>query len=135
MAVIGDDSLNPGPEPLAGFRHGVPVHGLHQRLHFLEQVLDFVWGFALTYNSETPYTKKSKRLQSGELGRPTSFSHTFGRFSCLVLSAMVPGDTDEPLWACGQDDQYAVAAPLVPFFCFDNVSADSKKAKNSPNLL
>jgi hypothetical protein len=39
MAVIGDDSLNPGPEPLAGFCHGVPVQGPHQRLHFLEQAL------------------------------------------------------------------------------------------------
>ncbi len=42
MAVIGDDSLDPGPERLAGFRHGVPVKGPHQRLHLMEQVLDFL---------------------------------------------------------------------------------------------
>jgi hypothetical protein len=34
--------LNPGSEALAGFHHGVPVQGPHQRLHFLEHVLDFV---------------------------------------------------------------------------------------------
>jgi hypothetical protein len=42
MAVSGDDSLDPGPEPLAGLPHGVPVQGPHQRLHLLEQVLDLV---------------------------------------------------------------------------------------------
>jgi hypothetical protein len=42
MAVIGNESLDPGPERLAGFRHGVPVKGPHQRLHLMEQVLDFV---------------------------------------------------------------------------------------------
>ena len=42
MTVIGDDSLDPGPEPLAGLRHGVPVQGPHQRLHPLDLVLDFV---------------------------------------------------------------------------------------------
>jgi len=40
-----------------------------------------LWGFALTYNSETPNTKLFKGLQSGELGGKTSFSHTSGRFS------------------------------------------------------
>ncbi len=29
MAVSGDDSFKPGPEPLAGLRHGVPVKGAH----------------------------------------------------------------------------------------------------------
>ncbi len=42
MNVIGEDSLHPGPEPLAGFRHGVPVQGAHQRLHPLDLFLDFV---------------------------------------------------------------------------------------------
>jgi hypothetical protein len=42
MAVSGDDSLDSGPESLAGLRHGVPVKGAHQRLHVLDQVLDFV---------------------------------------------------------------------------------------------
>ncbi len=42
MAVSGDESLNFGPEPLAGLRHCVSVRGAHQRLHVLDQVLDFV---------------------------------------------------------------------------------------------
>ena len=42
MAVSSDNSLNFGPEPLVGLRHGVPVKGAHQRLHVLDQVLDFV---------------------------------------------------------------------------------------------
>jgi hypothetical protein len=42
MAVIGNESLDLGPERLAGFRHGVPVKGPHQHLHLTEQVLDFV---------------------------------------------------------------------------------------------
>jgi hypothetical protein len=42
MAVRGDDSPDPGPGPLAGLPHGVPVQGPHQRLHLLEQVLDFI---------------------------------------------------------------------------------------------
>jgi hypothetical protein len=42
MTVIGDDSLVPGPEPLAGLRHGVHVQGPHQRLYPLDLVLDFV---------------------------------------------------------------------------------------------
>ncbi len=42
MTVIGDDSLDPGPEHLAGFRHGVPVQEPLQRLHPPDLVLDFV---------------------------------------------------------------------------------------------
>jgi hypothetical protein len=42
IAVIGDKSLDPGPELLAGLCHGVPVKGAHQHLHLLDQVLDFV---------------------------------------------------------------------------------------------
>ncbi len=43
--------------------------------------LDLLRNFALTLNSETPHTKKSKGLQSGELGRQTSSTHTSVRFS------------------------------------------------------
>ncbi len=43
--------------------------------------LDLLWNFALTLNSETPHTKKSKGLQSGELGSQTSSTHTSVRFS------------------------------------------------------
>ena len=42
MTVIGDDSLDPGPEPLAGLRHGVPVKGTHHHLHLVDHVPDFV---------------------------------------------------------------------------------------------
>ncbi len=42
MAASDGDSLDPGPEPLAGLRHGVPVKGAHQHPDLLDQVLDFV---------------------------------------------------------------------------------------------
>ncbi len=42
MAVSGDDSLNPRPQPQADLCHGVPVKGPHHRLHLLDEVLDFV---------------------------------------------------------------------------------------------
>jgi hypothetical protein len=42
MAVICNESLDPGLEPLAGFCHGVPVQGAHQRLHLLDQALNFI---------------------------------------------------------------------------------------------
>jgi hypothetical protein len=42
MTVIGDYSLDPGPEALAGLHHGVPVQGAQKRLHPLDLVLDFV---------------------------------------------------------------------------------------------
>jgi hypothetical protein len=42
MAAIGDNSLDPGPELLAGLCHGVPDRGAHQCPHLLDQVLDFV---------------------------------------------------------------------------------------------
>ena len=41
MAVSGDNSLNPRPQPLAGLRHGVPVKEPHHPLHLLDQVLNF----------------------------------------------------------------------------------------------
>jgi hypothetical protein len=41
---------------------------------------------------------------------------------------VVPGD--ELLWACGQIGQYAVAAPLVPFFVFTkDISIFSRREK------
>jgi hypothetical protein len=42
MAFICNESLDPGLEPLAGFRHGVPVQGAHQHLHLLDLILNFV---------------------------------------------------------------------------------------------
>ncbi len=42
IAISGEEGLDPGPEPLAGLCHGVPVQGALQRLHVLDPVLDFV---------------------------------------------------------------------------------------------
>ncbi len=47
MAVNSDNSLNFGPEPLVGLRHGVPVKGANQRLHVLDQVLDSIVKFCI----------------------------------------------------------------------------------------
>ncbi len=41
LAVSGNDSLDTGPEPLAGLRHGVPAEGTHHRLHLLDLDLNF----------------------------------------------------------------------------------------------
>ncbi len=43
---------------------------------FLIRSLDLLRDFALTLNSETPHTKNSKGLQSGELESQTSSTHT-----------------------------------------------------------
>ncbi len=53
--------------------------------------------------------------------------------SSLHGHAVIPGD--ELLWAFGQDGKYKVAAPLVTFFLFNKLSADSPEVKNLPNLL
>jgi hypothetical protein len=42
MANSDDDSLDHGPETLAGLWQGVPVKGDHQHLHVVGQVLNFV---------------------------------------------------------------------------------------------
>ncbi len=47
MAFICNESLDPGLEPLAGARHGVPIQGAHQRLHLLDQILNFVMSFCI----------------------------------------------------------------------------------------
>jgi hypothetical protein len=41
-ANSSDDSLNLGPEPLAGFRHDVPGEGHHHPPDLQDQVLGFV---------------------------------------------------------------------------------------------
>jgi hypothetical protein len=40
-AVI-NNSLDPGPQALAGLRQGVPVEGPQHLLHLLDQILGFV---------------------------------------------------------------------------------------------
>ncbi len=95
MAFICIESLDPGLEPLAGFRHGVPVQGAHQLLHLQDQVLNFV----------------TVRMA----GRPKLLLPHF-REVLLMDLPVVPGD--ELLGACGYDGQNAVAEPLLPFFYF-----------------
>ena len=41
-AVSSNDSLDPGPQALAGLRHGVPVEEPHHILYLLDQILGFV---------------------------------------------------------------------------------------------
>jgi hypothetical protein len=41
-AVSINNSLDPGPQALAGLHHCVPLQGPHQRLHPLDLVFDFV---------------------------------------------------------------------------------------------
>jgi hypothetical protein len=71
-AVSGNDSLDSGPEPPAGLRHGVPVEGAHQHLYILDQVLYFVVWLCIAYNSEAPAQNSPKccRQVSWE-ARPT----------------------------------------------------------------
>jgi hypothetical protein len=42
IAVSGDKGLDPGPESLAGLRHGVPFEGPHHLLDLQDRVLGFV---------------------------------------------------------------------------------------------
>jgi hypothetical protein len=42
IAVSGDNGLDPGPESLAGLRHGVPVEGPHHLLDLQDRVRSFV---------------------------------------------------------------------------------------------
>ncbi len=41
-AVSINDSLDPGPQAIAGLRHGIPVEGPHHLLYLLDQILGFV---------------------------------------------------------------------------------------------
>jgi hypothetical protein len=57
IAVSSDDSLDTGPNPLAGLLHGVHGEEPHYLPDLRDQVSGFVGGFALTQNSETPPAK------------------------------------------------------------------------------
>jgi hypothetical protein len=57
IAVSSDNSIDPGPESLAGLRHGVPGEEPHYLHDVMDQVSGFFGGFALTLNSETPPAK------------------------------------------------------------------------------
>jgi hypothetical protein len=41
-AVSSNDCLDPGPQAIAGLRHGVPVEGPHHLPYLLDQILGFV---------------------------------------------------------------------------------------------
>jgi hypothetical protein len=41
-AVSINNSLDPGPQALAGLHHGVPVEGPQHLLHLLDQIIGFV---------------------------------------------------------------------------------------------
>jgi hypothetical protein len=57
IAVSIDDSIDPGPESLAGLRHGVPGEEPHYLHDVMDQVSGFFGGFSVTLNSETPSAK------------------------------------------------------------------------------
>jgi hypothetical protein len=75
IAVGSDDSIDPGPESLAGLRHGVPGEEPHYLPDVMDQVSGFFGGFAFILNSETLPAKESKGLNSGELGARIFFYH------------------------------------------------------------
>jgi hypothetical protein len=74
-AVSINDSLDPGPQAIAGLRHGDPVEGPQHLLHLLDKILSFVARLCNDHTSDSPHTKKWKELQSGELGGHTSSSY------------------------------------------------------------
>jgi hypothetical protein len=69
-AVSINNSLDPGPQALAGLRHGVPVEGPQHLLHLLDQILGFV---AILFND--PYFRFAphkivKKVTIRGAGRP-----------------------------------------------------------------
>jgi hypothetical protein len=69
-AVSIDNSLDPGPQALAGLHHGVPVEGPQHLLHLLDQILDFVARlFNDPYFRFAPH-KIAKRVTIRQAGRP-----------------------------------------------------------------
>jgi hypothetical protein len=65
-----NNSLDPGPQALAGLHHGVPVEGPQHLLHLLDQILGF---FARLFND--PYFRFAthkivKKVPIGRAGRP-----------------------------------------------------------------
>jgi hypothetical protein len=104
--VSCEDSLDPGPEERAGLRQDIPGEVPITSFIFWIRSLDLMLDIALTLYSETPHTKKSKRLQSAELGSQTFSTHTsvwlsLSQSCILLLSwAGVPS-----CWRCNGDFQ------------------------------
>jgi hypothetical protein len=73
--VIINNSLDPGPQALAGLHHGVPVEGPQHLLYLVDQILNFV---GRLYNE--PYFrfaqhKIAKRVTVRQAGRPDLLLH------------------------------------------------------------
>ena len=69
-AVGINNSLDPGPQALAGLHHGVPVEGPQRLLHLLDQILGFVVRlFNDPYFRFAPH-KIAKKFTIRQAGRP-----------------------------------------------------------------
>jgi hypothetical protein len=69
-AVSINNSLDPGPQALAGLHHGVPVKEPQHLLHLLDQILDFVERlFNDPYFRFAPH-KIAKKCTIRRAGRP-----------------------------------------------------------------
>ncbi len=95
-AVSSDDSLDPGAEPPAGLRHGVPREGPHHLPDLRDQGLGLVMKLCSDPQFRDATRKIVQRAAFSGAGGQISFSHTSMRFflsqSCvfLLLSAGVP---------------------------------------------
>jgi hypothetical protein len=69
-AVSLNNSLDPGPQPLEGLHHGVPVEGPQHLLHLLDQMLGFVARlFIEPYFRFAPH-EIAKKVTIRQVGRP-----------------------------------------------------------------
>ncbi len=72
-AVSNNHCLDPGPQAIAGLRHGVPVERPHHLLHLLDQILGFVARLFIGPQLRFAPLKKikiSKRVAVRRAGRP-----------------------------------------------------------------
>ncbi len=85
-AVSINDSLDPGPQALAGLRHGVPVEGPHHLLYLLDQILGIVARLCNDPYFRFAQHKMAKRFPLGELGGQTSSSYTSATVLLMVFA-------------------------------------------------
>jgi hypothetical protein len=69
-AVSINDSLDPGPQALAGLLHSVPVEGPQHLLHLLDKILSFVARLCNDPYFRFATHKKVKRVTVRPAGRP-----------------------------------------------------------------
>jgi hypothetical protein len=91
MAVICNESPDPGLEPLAGFQTGCPVQGAHQRLHLLDQVLNFVMRLGIDLKLRDAAHKIVQLVAVRLAGRPKLLLPHLREVLLIDLS-VVPGD-------------------------------------------